>query len=148
MRCCLWGTVGLRTLQTLAKSVPRVRLTPRTFISETSMNALLARYRELAELHGKHTVAGDAKKTNRTFDELHSVLVDMVVEESDILLFSLYEDDDRFVQLWSSAHTLELDESRAKRKLKELLDADIPIVSMSARYTISGWNEGGLRVRA
>jgi len=56
------------------------------------MNALLARYRELAELHGKHTVAGDAKKTNRTFDELHIVLVAMVVEEADILLFSLYED--------------------------------------------------------
>lgn len=112
------------------------------------MNTHLGRYRELAELHGKHTIAGDAKKTNCTFDELHSVLVDMIVEEADFLLFSLYEDDDKFVQLWSAAHTLELDESRAKSKLQELLDAEIPIVSMSARHTISGWEQGGLRVRA
>ena len=111
------------------------------------MRSLLARYRELAERHGKQSFSGDAEKTNRTFDELHTVLAKMVAEEADDCLFSLYEDDDRFVQLWSAAHTLEIDESRATNKLQELVDLGLPIVSMSARYTIAGWNEGRLRVR-
>lgn len=118
------------------------------FKARGPMVSLLARYRELAELHGKHTFVGDAKKTNRTFHELHRVLAELVAEETDIFLFSLYDDEDSFVQLWAAAHTLELDEIRATSKLQELVDLGIPIVSMSARYTITGWNEGDLRVRA
>ena len=111
------------------------------------MNILLTNYRNNAKLHGICTFSGDSKQTNRAYDELLRTLKVLVSNNADNLLFSLYEDDDLFVQLWVAAHTLELDEQRAIDKLQGLVDSGAPIVSMSAKYTISGWNEGGLRVR-
>ncbi|ASM70975.1 MULTISPECIES: DUF2019 domain-containing protein [Roseobacteraceae] len=114
-----------------------------------SMNNLVDSYRANAELHGKFSLVGDARKTNHAYDELLKILKALISTRTDRLLFSLYEDNDLFVQLWAAAHTLELEERRAIDKLQEIaeLELDAPLVSMCARYTIKGWNEGELRVR-
>ncbi|WP_127115980.1 DUF2019 domain-containing protein [Shimia sediminis] len=111
------------------------------------MNPNIAKYREWAAMHGNYTRSGDAKKTNHSHDELQKVLADLIAENADRLLFALFKDDDTSVQLWAAAHTLELDENRAINKLQDLSDLNVPLVSMSARYTIKGWKAGGLRVR-
>jgi hypothetical protein len=108
---------------------------------------LIALYREKAALHGNLTFLGNSRKTNLAYKSLHKILAELVSNGSDNLLFSLYEDRDLSVQLWAAAHTLELDERRAIDKLHQIASLKEPIVSMSARLTAKGWNEGEVSFR-
>ena len=60
------------------------------------------------------------------------------------LLFSLYEHDNKWVQIWAAAHPLEVDEARALAKLQQLLKAPEQFVSHSAKYTLQEWKLGEL----
>jgi hypothetical protein len=111
------------------------------------MSTLLDEYRGVASDHGKHTQQGDHKKANVAHDRLGEILKSFVAAEEDQQLFSLYEDSDQWVQAWAAAHTLEIDEARAIAKLEELQMAEIPLVSMGAKYTIQEWKSGDLKFR-
>lgn len=111
------------------------------------MNILIDEYRTVAGDHGRHTQEGDHKKANAAHDRLAEILKALVSANDDDQLFSLYDDADPHVQLWAATHTLELDQARAVAKLDEIRQAEIPLASMSARYTIQSWKEGDLKFR-
>ena len=46
--------------------------------------------------------------------------------------------------MWAAAHTLEIDESKALEKLKQLESAKILHISFDAEYTIKEWIAGDL----
>jgi hypothetical protein len=108
---------------------------------------LIARYREWAKIHGEGTVSGDFKSANKAYKKLTAILEQLSSECCDEELFRLYLDDDPWVQNWAAVHTLEIDEQRASRKLQELVDAKIPLLSSGARYTLAGWRAGELQFR-
>jgi len=107
----------------------------------------LQAYRDAAAAHGAATKAGDSKNANKAYDDLHSALREITSAKADTSLISLFDDQDLGVQLWAAAHSLEVDEAAARQKLQMLSDADIPLVSMSARYTLMEWKSGKLKFR-
>lgn len=108
---------------------------------------LMARYIESARMHGEGTVSGDFKNANKAYKTLATILERLSAECLDEELFALYQHEDPWVQNWAAVHTLEIDELRASRKLEELVDANIPLLSSGARYTLEGWKAGKLRYR-
>ena len=111
------------------------------------MSDLVDEYRKAAMEHGEHTLTGDSDKANSAYRKLMAILNELVALRQDHLLFSLYDDADMWVQLWASAHTLELEEQRALNKLRLIQAAHKSVASMNAKYTIQEWNKGHLRVR-
>jgi hypothetical protein len=109
------------------------------------MNTLLDAYQRHASDHGKHTLQGDAEATNAAYDHLRNTFVAIVKAGYGHELFRFYDETDPWVQLWAAAHTLEIDEARALAKLRERVNARIPHISTSAKYTIQGWKNGELR---
>src|SRR4051794_29180510 len=107
----------------------------------------LNEYRHHAIEHGTRTREGDAEGANASYDRLHAVLVAIDGEGRERELFSLYEDDDPWVQTWAATHTLEIDEGRALAKLEQLAKSGISHVDTGAKYTIQEWNNGNLRFR-
>lgn len=108
---------------------------------------LIDRYIELAKIHGEGTVSGDFKNANKAYKKLATLLEQLSAECLDEALFALYQHEDPWVQNWAAVHTLEIDELRASRKLEELVDANLPLLSSGARYTLEGWRAGRLRFR-
>jgi hypothetical protein len=52
---------------------------------------------------------------------------------------------DPWVQSWAAAHTLELDETRALKKLEQLTNSQIPLISSCAKHAIEEWKSGQLK---
>lgn len=111
------------------------------------MHDLLKEYRKCAVAHGEQTLAGNAIAANKAHDRLLGALKALSQENADSELLLLLEDENASVRLWAGAHCLEVDEPRALAALNRLAAAGVPIVSMSARYTVQGWQHGELRVR-
>jgi hypothetical protein len=111
------------------------------------MQELLKKYREHAIEHGEQTVAGNSVATNKAHDQLLKTLKSLCEADADSEILSLLEDENASVRLWAGAHSLEVDEAKALAALNKLATAGVPIVSMSARYTVQGWQNGELRVR-
>ena len=71
--------------------------------------------------------------------------MDLIKTNEVTKILELLEDEDLWVQLWAASHSLEIDEVKALKKLTEIQEAGIPLVSSSAKYTIEAWNAGELR---
>ncbi|MEP4194035.1 MAG: hypothetical protein ABJL99_00185 [Aliishimia sp.] len=111
------------------------------------IETLLSDYRASAIAHGNATIEGNARKTNRTYGRLHETLNKIPNSNDDSALLDLFNDTEVWVQLWAAAHSLEIDADKAIAKLKSLADAEISLISMSARYTIKEWENGNLSFR-
>jgi hypothetical protein len=109
------------------------------------MTSLLDEYRIHAADHGAHTVDGDSEATNASYNQVQSAFLSLMRQGKGHELFALYDDTDPSVQCWAAAHTLEVDEARAIRKLEQLKSAGIPHVSTNAHFTIEEWKSGNLR---
>jgi hypothetical protein len=139
----LYPTNGIRE-----KEAPGdTRLNEQEALNVATAADLVKEYRNAASEHGKWTLEGSAARTNAAHARLGHVLKAIVAAEEDHQLFSLYDDHDPWVQLWTAGHTLEIDEAKALSKLQALQGADIRLVSMEAEYTIRSWKEGDLRFR-
>lgn len=108
---------------------------------------LISQYKAATVAHGEGTCSGDSHITNQAHDAIGTFLREIISSGKDDDLFTLYDDKDPWVQLWSATHTLEVNENKATAKLQSLADAGIPIVSMTARYTLQEWQSGSLSFR-
>jgi hypothetical protein len=108
---------------------------------------LLKTYRECAVAHAEGTLSGNSTATNKAYDQLHIALKSLCKIGADDSILSLFDDENVSVQLWAAAHSLEVDEKKSVAALEKIISAGIPLVSMSARYTLQGWQNGELRVR-
>ena len=108
---------------------------------------LIKRYIETARRHGEGTRTGDYKKANRAYDALARLLQEITAASCDEDLFELYDDDEPWVQSWAAAHTLEIDEQRAVKKLQELMASGLAHVSIDEKYILQEWRSGALRFR-
>ena len=108
---------------------------------------LLATLPKWAIAEGERRLSGNSKATNKAYDQLHSTLKILIEKEWDNSILDFLNDENVWVQLWASAHCLELNEKLSVRKLEELIEKDASIAGMSAEYTLEGWKNGGLRVR-
>jgi hypothetical protein len=111
------------------------------------IETLLSDYRVSAIAHGSATIEGNSRKTNRAYDRLHETLNKIANSNEDNALLEFFNDTEVWVQLWAAAHSLEIDADKATAKLQSLADAEIPLISMSARYTIKEWENGNLSFR-
>ena len=107
--------------------------------------SLLEEYRKDAILHTECTENGRYRKGNNAHDRLQETFLKIVKSGCGNDLFSFYDDENTGVQAWAASHTLELDESRALEKLRQLESADIPHISFDAKYVIEGWESEDLR---
>ncbi len=104
----------------------------------------LGDYRTAASTHAEATRAGDHERANSAYGLLDKALGTLAEQERQDSLFTLYDDDEPYVQLWAASHTLELDEPRALSKLEELESAGLPLVSLGAKHTRKAWLNGEL----
>jgi hypothetical protein len=102
-------------------------------------------YHRYAVEHGLMTQEGDSRAANSAHDKLFDAARQLIKNGSGGLILSLFCDPDMWVQLWAATHALEIDEPIAVTKLDELANAGVPLVSMSARYTLQSWRNGELK---
>ncbi len=107
----------------------------------------LSKYRECAVEHGEQSIAGNSVAANKAHDQLLAILKSLCEINADGAIMSLLNDETPSVRLWAAAHSLEINEEKALTTLNKLSSAGVPIISMSARYTVQGWQNGELRVR-
>lgn len=107
---------------------------------------MLEDYRRYAEEYGLNIRGADATATNKAFDALTDIGRRIIRAGDGRLLLSLFDDPDPWVQLCAASHALEVDESSAVAKLRELAEARIRLASMTAELTLEAWNKGELRL--
>lgn len=95
------------------------------------MDPRLQRYRDCAVIHGDISTRS-SKVANAAVKKLMTVFRKLVAAKEDHLLFELYSDPEPAVQAWAAAQTLELDETRAMEKLRELEECNVPVASSRA----------------
>jgi len=106
---------------------------------------LIERYVLHAQEHGKSTLAGDFKTTNKHHDELLKILDELLNlgDEGNKLLLSLLQHENESVSLWAASHTLKIDEKQAKEKLKEIMKSD-SFFNFDAEMILQEWDAGNL----
>jgi len=109
------------------------------------MASLIEECRRYAADHRRNTQEGDSIAANAAHDQLVEGASRVIKSGQGGLLLSLFDDNDPWVQLWAATHALEVDEPSAIAKLEGLERAGIPLVSMSACYTVQSWRNGELK---
>ena len=101
---------------------------------------LLNQYRIEASKHGECTETGDYKNGNKAYKKLQNILQKITDMKAEERLLDLFNDSNKWVQLWSATHFLKSNEKQALKKLEELQKENIPHISTSAKYTIMEHN--------
>ena len=109
------------------------------------MKDLINTYRAHAISHLEAIQNGNSKKANTACDNLIAVASELINSPDAMLLLSLLEDEDSWVQLCAATHSLKLDEAAAIAKLKQIQELEIPIASTMATYTIQEWQNEELK---
>lgn len=134
------------TINSILKLMPSRSLS--SLIRVQMIEDLISDYKDTAILHGNGTMSGNKRKANQAYTRLQNILKKITEIDEDKALLDLFSDENVWVRLWAAAHSLEIDETKAKKNLRHLADAEIPIVSMNARYTLQEWDNGSLKFRA
>jgi hypothetical protein len=102
-------------------------------------------YRKFAIAHGNATRNGDSDATNIAYSRLAEIAARIIQSGQGLQLLTLFNDSDLWVQLWASTHALGVAESDSISKLTELEHSSLPLVGMTAHYTIQSWRAGELQ---
>jgi len=104
-------------------------------------NELLEDYKQEAIQHGICSEEGDSRRGNKAYDKLHKILKEIKDQGEESRLIELFNDENRWVQLWAASHCLEFEEKKSLKKLKQIKKEKLPHISSDAEYTIMEWKE-------
>jgi hypothetical protein len=105
--------------------------------------AALARYIAAARDHGLATDEGDDLLANRSHDDLHAALRDLIEQGERRILIDLLAHEDASVRAWAATHVLPIAEARAIEVLEEL--TKLPgIIGFEAEMVLKEWRKGTL----
>ena len=115
-------------------------------LGELSIDDLIGHYATAALLHGKNTISGNYRETNRHHDIIAAIYRELKLRGDEAVkrLTELLENDDDSVKVWAAAHTLEFNELECSNIL-EKIGLDRGLVPLAARMTLREWRKGTLK---
>jgi|26BtaG_2_1085354.scaffolds.fasta_scaffold07040_4 hypothetical protein len=94
------------------------------------------------ELEGKE----NHKELNKNVSIIHKAAGFLKKNNKLINLKPILNDPNLGVASWAALYYLTIDEELAVQRLKEIIDAKIKFVSLSAEYILKQWEDGSLEI--
>jgi len=109
-----------------------------------SIEELVAEYAKYASEHGQAMEVGDYKKTNRAYDKV--IKLYLQIEEQGGLVHPLFKEmlssPDLGVRTWAAVHSLKVSTEVAEATLADIAKIPKSIVAFCAETTLEEWKKG------
>ncbi len=103
-------------------------------------NKLINEYKLEAEKYGECTEKGNIKNVNKAADNLYGIYQKLANASEVSKLKVLFDDPNKWVQLWAATDLLRSKDNSALKKLQELEKENIPHISADVKYIIMELN--------
>ena len=109
-----------------------------------SSNELLAEYCEAAQIHGRATDAGDARRGNRAHDRIVRLRSELMShgEAYQQGMLALLKHRDPHVRVWAASDILSFAPDEAVRALREVAAQMPKAAALNAKMTLKLWEAG------
>jgi Domain of unknown function (DUF2019) len=111
------------------------------------LKILISEYKKHAQNHGKGTMDGNPKLTNRSYHKVMETLnkIKKYNDEGYKALSQLLEENNDYIRLFAATHLLNYNKQKAEKTLQEITQKP-GIVSLDAEVVLQEWKNGNLKI--